>query len=62
MKGQASFDNIDELFALGVASVPLNDRARADAALEHLTTASTTLPDRDAREIAQIMARRARRA
>ena len=44
MKGQASFDNIDELFALGVASVPLNDRARADAALEHLTTASTTLP------------------
>ena len=56
MKGQARFDNIDELFALGLASVPLNDRARADAALEHLTTASTTLPDRDAREIAQIMA------
>jgi len=56
MKGQTSFENIDELFVLGVASVPLNDRARADAALEHLNTAATTLPDRDAREIAQIMA------
>ena len=56
MQGQPNFDNIDELFALGVASVPLNDRARAGAALDHLTTASTTLPDRDAREVAQIMA------
>jgi tetratricopeptide (TPR) repeat protein len=56
MKGQASFDNIDELFVLGVASVPLNDRARAEASLEHLNTAATTLPDRDAREVAQIMA------
>ena len=56
MKGQTSFENIDELFVLGVASVPLNDRARADAALEHLNTAATTLPDRDAREVAQIMA------
>jgi tetratricopeptide (TPR) repeat protein len=56
MKGKASFDNIDELFALGVASNSLNDRGRADAALEHMNTASTTLPERDAREIAQIMA------
>jgi len=56
MKGQANFDNIDELFVIGVASVPLNDHGRADAALEHLRTAATTLPDRDAREIAQIMA------
>ena len=56
MKGQASFDNIDELFVLGVASVPMNDRGRADAAFEHLSTAATTLPDRDAREIARIMA------
>jgi tetratricopeptide (TPR) repeat protein len=56
MKGKPSFDNIDELFALGVASNSLNDRGRADAALEHMNTASTTLPERDAREIAQIMA------
>jgi len=56
MKGQASFGNIDELFVLGVASVPLNDRGRAESALENLGTAATTLPDRDAREVAQIMA------
>src|SRR5262245_50880066 len=36
MKGQGSFDNIDELFALGAASVRLGDKGRADAALEHL--------------------------
>jgi tetratricopeptide (TPR) repeat protein len=56
MKGQPGFGNVDELFVLGVASVALNDRGRADAALAHLKTAETTLPDRDAREVAQIMA------
>ena len=55
MKGQGSFDNIDELFALGAASVSLGDLGRADAALEHLGIASKTVPDRDAREVAQIM-------
>ena len=56
MKGQGSFDNIDDLFALGVASVPLGDRGRADAALEHLNEASKTIANRDAREVATIMA------
>ena len=56
MKGQGSFDNIDELFALGMASVPLGDRGRADAALEQLTNAAKTIPDQDAREVAAIMA------
>jgi tetratricopeptide (TPR) repeat protein len=56
MKGQGNFDNIDDLFALGLASIPLSDPARAAAALEHLTTAGKTVPDRDAREVAQIMA------
>jgi tetratricopeptide (TPR) repeat protein len=56
MKGQPSFDNIDELFALGMASIPLRDPGRADAALEQLLTAAKTVPDRDAREVAQIMA------
>src|SRR5262249_42398620 len=56
MKGQGSFDNIDELFALGLAGLRLGDGGRADAALEHLRTAATTIPDRDAREIAVIMA------
>ncbi len=56
MKGQGSFDNIDELFALGMASVPLGDRGRADAALEQLLNAAKTIPDQDAREVAAIMA------
>jgi tetratricopeptide (TPR) repeat protein len=56
MKGKATFDNIDELFALGMASVRLGDAGRAEAALEQLATASKTVPDRDAREIAAIMA------
>src|SRR5207247_2411414 len=40
MKGQGSFDNIDELFALGAASVKLGDAGRAEAAIEHLRTAA----------------------
>ena len=56
MKGQPGFDNIDELFALGMASIPLRDPGRADAALEQLLTAAKTVPDRDAREVAAIMA------
>ena len=56
MKGQPSFDNIDELFALGMASIPLRDPGRADAALEQLTSAAKTIPDKDAREVAGIMA------
>ena len=56
MKGQPSFDNIDELFALGMASVPLRDPGRAEAAFEQLTTAAKSVPDRDAREVAAIMA------
>jgi tetratricopeptide (TPR) repeat protein len=55
MKGVGTFDNIDELFALGMASVKLGDARRAEAALEHLGTASKTVPDRDAREVAEIM-------
>ena len=56
MQGQPSFENIDELFALGVASVALGDPGRAGASFEHLNQAAAKLPDRDAREIAQIMA------
>ncbi len=61
MKGQGTFDNIDELFALGMASVPLNDRGRAAAALENLGQAAKTVPDADAREVAHDHGRRARR-
>jgi tetratricopeptide (TPR) repeat protein len=55
MKGQGSFENIDELYALGAASVALGDGDRAQAALEHLDTAAKTVPDADAREVARIM-------
>jgi len=55
MKGQGSFENIDELFALGAASVRLGDLPRAAAALDHLGKASESVPDADAREIAAIM-------
>src|SRR5262245_55192893 len=56
MKGKGSFDNIDELYALGQASIALGDLARAEAAAEHLGTAAKTVPDADAREISAIMA------
>ena len=56
MKGQPTFDNIDELFALGMASIPLRDPGRAEVALEQLTTAAKTVPDHDAQEVAAIMA------
>jgi len=56
MKGQSSFDNIDELFALGLSAVNLGDLARADAAVEHLNRAATTIDDRDAGDVSSIMA------
>jgi tetratricopeptide (TPR) repeat protein len=55
MKGQGTFENIDELFALGYAGVKLGDLARADAAMEHLRNAAKSVPDSDARAIAGIM-------
>ncbi len=57
MKGQPSFDNVDELFALGLASVKLNDRGRAEAALEQLEKARAAAPDADNKRLAEIMYR-----
>ncbi len=56
MRGQGSFENIDELFALGYAALKLGDQGRAEAAVEHLMNASKSVPDADARSIAGIMA------
>jgi tetratricopeptide (TPR) repeat protein len=56
MKGQTSFENIDELLALGLSSVGLGDLSRAEAAIDHLRKASGSLPDGDLRELAAIMA------
>ncbi|MEQ1911511.1 MAG: hypothetical protein ABMA15_22030 [Vicinamibacterales bacterium] len=56
MKGKSSFDNVDELFALGLSAVANDEYTRADAAVAELKKASTTLPDRDAADVASIMA------
>ena len=56
MKGAGAFDNIDELFALGLSSIRLGDLPRGEAAIEHLDTAARTIPDRDASQVAAIMA------
>src|SRR5262249_8478083 len=55
MKGRATFDNVDELFALGIASVKLGDRPRANAVLEHLGKALEAAPDADTRQLTEIM-------
>jgi tetratricopeptide (TPR) repeat protein len=55
MNAQSNFDNIDQLFALGMSAVGLGDAGRADAALAQLRTAAASLPERDVREVAAIM-------
>src|SRR6266540_2928352 len=55
MKGQSSFDNIDELFALGMSAVKLGDLARADAALKLLMGAAAPEQDPGLREQAAIL-------
>jgi tetratricopeptide (TPR) repeat protein len=55
MKGQTSFDNIDELFALGLSAMGNGDFGRANAALEQLQKASRGAGDPDLVEIAAIM-------
>jgi tetratricopeptide (TPR) repeat protein len=57
MKGQGAFDNVDELFALGFASIKLGDRARVEAALEQLQGARAAAPDPANRQLADIMYR-----
>jgi hypothetical protein len=56
MAGQSSFDNIDELFAVGVSAVGRGDAARAAAALDHLRKAAASIAERDSRQVASIMA------
>ena len=55
MKGRASFDNVDELFALGIASVKLGDEARAEAVFDQLQAARAAAPDPDNKRLASIM-------
>jgi len=55
MKGQGSFDGIDELFALGFSAAKLGDRARVEAAIGELTKAAAPGQPAELREQAQIM-------
>ena len=55
MKGKSAFGNVDELLALGIASVKLGDIPRARAAYENLKTARDKAPDDTNRQLAQIM-------
>jgi tetratricopeptide (TPR) repeat protein len=55
MKGQGSFDGIDELFALGFSAAKLGDRARVEAAIEELGKASAPGQPAELREQAEIM-------
>jgi tetratricopeptide (TPR) repeat protein len=55
MKGQSTFDGIDELFALGMSAARLGDRTRVEAAIEELTKASSPGQPAELREQAEIM-------
>src|SRR5581483_5762105 len=55
MKGRSNFDNVDELSALGIASVKLGDLDRAQAAYEQMKNARDAAPDADNKRVAQIM-------
>ncbi|MGE0812088.1 MAG: tetratricopeptide repeat protein [Vicinamibacterales bacterium] len=55
MAGQSSFDNVDELFALGVSALRLNDPPRARAAYQELVKAAGPDMDPGLREQAAIM-------
>jgi len=55
LKGQGSFDNIDELFALGMSAVKLGDLARTSAAIDLFQKAAAPGQDAGLREQAEIM-------
>jgi tetratricopeptide (TPR) repeat protein len=55
MAGQGTFDNVDELFALGIASASLRDIPRLEATVEHMRTAMDAAPDADNRQLSEII-------
>ena len=57
MKGQRTFDNIEELFALGMSAVNLGDAARVRATIDELKKASSAQQDAALREQAEVMLR-----
>jgi len=57
MKGQSSFDNIEELFALGLSAVNLGDAARVRVVIDEFRKASAPSQPAELREQAEIMLR-----
>lgn len=57
MKGQTTFDNIEELFALGLSAVNLGDAARVQAAIAEFRNASAPAQAPELREQAEVMLR-----
>ena len=57
MKGQSSFDNIEELFALGLSSVNLGDAARVRIVIDEFRKAAAPSQPAELREQAEIMLR-----
>ncbi len=55
MRGQNAFDNLDEVFALGVSALRLDDAPRARAAYQELVQASHPRMDAGLREQASIL-------
>ena len=59
MKGQTTFDNIEELFALGLSAVNLRDAARLEAVIGEFRKAAAPGQPPELREQAEIMLRQA---
>jgi predicted Zn-dependent protease len=57
MKGQSSFDNIEELFALGLSAVNLGDSARVRVVIDEFRKASSPSQPAELREQAEVMLR-----
>ena len=55
MKGQSTFDNIEELFALGLSAVNLGDAARVRVVIDELRKASAPAQPAELREQAAVM-------
>ena len=57
MKGQSTFDNIEELFALGMSAVNLGDAARVGTVIAEFKKASAPNQPAELREQAEVMLR-----
>ena len=57
MKGQSTFDNIEELFALGLSAVNLGDAARVRVVIDEFRKAAAPSQGAELREQAEIMLR-----